>query len=196
MYKDHPERTGDEVYIGHFHITNRPDDQLEQTIWESISWKSKRCGRNTKTNGELSVPPYCPVFVKQEEIKVSENGEEILACLVPGSYSQNEIVAVIFRMATLISSQYDRNEVTEFLEQHPWARKYVSNGFSEGNELREMGKKMGFKITLHVPTEKEVIIRKRHGKPQICYETNNETGRRFYFRFEETTKGAYRAISG
>ncbi len=108
-------------------------------------------------------------------------------------YVLSEIGEVVDEMANLIRNQPSREELSAFLEKHPWALKYVSNGFSEAEQLREMAQKPGFKIVLHVPSVREAEIRKRHGKPQVSYVTEGQ-GRRFQFCFEQVG-GAYVAIS-
>lgn len=195
MFKDYLGREADEVYIGHFYVDTDCLDGSEMTIWESIGWKTKRQGENEEIDGVPRLPEFRPVFVKQDEIKQAKGGEEILANLLPGSYSELDIRNTIMRMTDLISSPHVQKSVSEFIDLHPWTLKYVRPVFSEANQLREMAQDPKFGIILHVPSEREAILRQRHGHPQIAYRTTGP-GREFYFRFEEKSPGSYRAISG
>lgn len=195
MFKDYPGREDDEVYLGHFFVDDDCPDESEMTIWESIGWKTKRQGPNEEIYGVPRIPEWRPVFVKQAEIKQAENGEEILANLLPGSYSEMDIEYTIKRMKDLIKSPLALNSINEFVDVHPWTLKYVRPVFSEAKQLREMAQDSGFDIILHVASEREAILRERHGRPQIAYKSTGP-GREFYFRFEEKSAGSYRAISG
>ena len=74
--KDHPERKEDEVYI-----TNTDGEDYHE-----IGWKTKRPGLiayDTSGNKFGEYPKVFPVFVKINEIKQSQDGEEILKRLLP-----------------------------------------------------------------------------------------------------------------
>jgi hypothetical protein len=85
--KEHPERKPDEVFLGYF-SDNDCHDGTGRTQWECVGWKTKRRGINVyDTDGKLEefseLSNYTPVFVKQDEIRKAEDGEKILASLLP-----------------------------------------------------------------------------------------------------------------
>lgn len=83
--KNHPERRDDEVFI-----TNSDDEfdfESGTRSYRAIEWRTKRRGNisydsNGKPLGD-KWPESFPVFVKQEEIRMAEDGEEILKSLLP-----------------------------------------------------------------------------------------------------------------
>lgn len=81
--KNHPERLDDEVFI-----TNA-DDEINfpkgKSSYQAIGWRTKRRGNVPyDINGKpLKDGRSFPVFVKQEEIRVEEDGEETLKRLLP-----------------------------------------------------------------------------------------------------------------
>lgn len=83
--RNHPERLDDEVFI-----TNADDefDFLEGTSsYMAVGWMTKRRGDvsydiHGNTLGSKWTGSF-PVFAKKEEIRMAENGEEILKRLLP-----------------------------------------------------------------------------------------------------------------
>ena len=85
IFKDHPERQPDEVWLGMFDDERECGDGTDRTRWGCIGWTTRRQG-NALPNGSF------PVFVKQDEIRRAKDGEKILANLLPVSEITRDII--------------------------------------------------------------------------------------------------------
>lgn len=74
---DHPERRDNEVFWGN----------CRSKEFISLKWQTKRTGKiaYNSQGHKISNPKVFPVFVKEVEIKNSENGDELLESLLPGN---------------------------------------------------------------------------------------------------------------
>lgn len=83
--KNHPERLDDEVFITN--ADNEINFPKGKSSYQVIGWKTKRRGNVAyDINGkplENRWPESFPVFVKQEEIRMEKDGDEILKRLLP-----------------------------------------------------------------------------------------------------------------
>ena len=111
-------------------------------------------------------------------------------------YTFTQIAYVIRMMNQILKKEPGSALAKMFVRNHPWLSKYISVGFTEAEQLREAAGKSGFSIKPYTPTPMERALRRRfQSTNQIIYEAR-VVGRIFLFRFEETTCGAYIAISG
>ena len=118
-------------------------------------------------------------------------------CFPKKKYTRVGVNEVMSEMTRLIISPYDHDVANAFIEEHPWTLKYVSDGFSEAEQLREMSETQSdFGIIPDTVSDQEKAFCLRNGFKQVVRYVTSGKGRTFTFHFDQVEPDGYLAVSG